>query len=57
MNLTGIVFPNGDVIDKFDADIAAAQKANPAGWQLLDSLTISEASRESFVRFTAYQHK
>ena len=57
LNLTAIYFPSAEAVDKFQADITAAQKENPAGFQLLDSLTIGEASRETFERLLAYQHK
>ncbi len=57
LNLTAPYFPSGDAVDKFQADIAAAQKENPAGFELLDSLPVGEASRESFKRLMAYQHK
>jgi len=52
-----IVYPNGEAIDKFFANLAAAEKENPTIGQVLDSLTVAEAHRDSFGRVTAYQHK
>lgn len=52
-----MVFPNGESIDKFFADLAAAGKQNPAIGQVLESLTVPEAHRDSFGRVVAYQHK
>jgi hypothetical protein len=52
-----IIFPNGEAIDKFFAELAAAQKENPTVAQVLNSLTVGEAHRDTFWRVTAYQHK
>ena len=52
-----IVFPNGEGIDKFFANLEAAEKENPAIGQVVDNLTVAEAHRDSFGRVTAYQHK
>ncbi|MHB8539421.1 MAG: hypothetical protein ACYDCD_00555 [Candidatus Acidiferrales bacterium] len=52
-----MVFPNGEAMDKFFADLATNQKENPSTGELLDSLTVSKDHRDSFGRVTAYQHK
>jgi hypothetical protein len=52
-----IIFPNGEAIDKFFAELAAAQKENPTVAQVLNSLTVGEAHRDTFWKVTAYQHK
>lgn len=55
--LLAIIYPNGEAIDKFFADLATRQKENPAIGQVLDSLTVGEAHRDAFSKVTAYQHK
>ncbi|HJY82317.1 MAG TPA: hypothetical protein VKK81_14700, partial [Candidatus Binatia bacterium] len=52
-----IIYPNGGAIDRFFADLAAAQKENPSVGQVLNSLTVGEAHRDIFSRVTTYQHK
>lgn len=52
-----IVFPNGEAMDKFFAELAAAQKENPTVEQVLESLTVATAHRDSLGRVMAYEHK
>lgn len=52
-----VMFPNGEAIDKFFAEIAAEGKANPEIEKVLDSLTVEKAHRDSLSRITAYEHK
>lgn len=52
-----LAFPNGEAIDKFFADLGKAQKENPTVGQLLDSLTVEKAHRDTLGRVTDYQHK
>lgn len=55
--LLAITFPSGEAIDKFFADLAAAQKQNPTVAQVLNSLTVDEAHRDAFGKVMAFQHK
>lgn len=57
LQFTAVAFPDGDAVDRFMADVAANQKQNPDHWEILDSLTATEESREDFSKITAYQHK
>ncbi|SRR6266567_3717856 len=52
-----IVFPNGEAIDKFFADLMAAGKEDPTVGQVLDGLTVAKEHRDGLGRVTAYQHK
>ncbi|MFZ0293204.1 MAG: hypothetical protein WAL52_06330 [Candidatus Sulfotelmatobacter sp.] len=52
-----VLFPDGTAMDKFFADLTAAQKADPATGQMLESFTVAKEHRDSFGRVTAYQHK
>jgi hypothetical protein len=52
-----IVYPNGDAMDKFYAGVQARSKDNPAVGQMIGSLTVSEAHRDSLSKVTSYQHK
>ncbi len=52
-----IIFPNGAAIDKFFAGVAQTEKQNPAVGQVLDSLTVEEAHRDTFSKVTAFQLK
>jgi hypothetical protein len=52
-----IVFPNGEAIDKFFAELAAAQKEDPTVGEVLENLTVDKMHRDSFGRVTTYEHK
>lgn len=52
-----IVFPDGAAIDKFFAEVAAADKDNPTVDQVFDNLTVAKAHRDSFSRVLAFEHK
>jgi len=52
-----IFFPDGAAIDKFFADIAAADKQDPTVGQVLDSLTVAKAHRDTLSRLVAFEHK
>ncbi|MFZ0580610.1 MAG: hypothetical protein WAN72_07835 [Candidatus Acidiferrales bacterium] len=52
-----LLFPDGAAMDKFFADLMAADKADSTIGQMLDSLTVGKEHRDSFGRVTAYQHK
>lgn len=52
-----MLFPDGAAIDKFYDDLKAAGKDNPAVEEILDSLMVAKAHRDTFGRVTAYAHK
>ena len=52
-----LLFPDGAAIDKFYADLDAAEKQNPGIVEVFDSLTVAKEHRDILDRVTAYQHK
>jgi len=52
-----VIVPDGASLDKFMADLSAAEKADASMEATMDSLTVTDAHRDSFGRVTAYQHK
>lgn len=52
-----MVFPNGEAIDKFFAELTASEKENPMIGQILESLTVAKEHRDTFGRVTEYEHK
>jgi|SRR5579863_1140023 len=52
-----LVFPNGEAMDKFFADLEAGEKQNPSVGEVLDSLTVAKEHRDDLGRVTAYGHK
>ena len=52
-----VVYPSGEAIDKAYARLQAGSKENPAVGQMIQSLTVTEAHRDSLGKVTSYQHK
>lgn len=52
-----LLFPDGAAMDKFFSDLAARGKEDPGTGEILTSLTVAEAHRDTFGRVTAYGHK
>ncbi|HEV2287404.1 MAG TPA: hypothetical protein VGR81_00460 [Candidatus Acidoferrales bacterium] len=52
-----MLFPDGAAMDKFYADFAETMKANPAFGDLFNSLTVTEAHRDSLSRAVNFQHQ
>jgi hypothetical protein len=52
-----MLFPNGEMMDKFFAELAAAEKQNPSVGEVLEHLTVEKDHRDSLSRVTAYEHK
>ncbi|MFY9528116.1 MAG: hypothetical protein WBC04_07190 [Candidatus Acidiferrales bacterium] len=52
-----IVYPSGEAMDKAYTRLDAASKENPAVGQVIASVTLGEAHRDSFAKVAFYQHK
>lgn len=52
-----VAFPDGAALDKFFAEIAAAEKEDPAVEQVMDNLTVAKAHHDAFDRVVAFEHK
>ena len=52
-----MLFPDGAAMDKFYADLAAAQKEDGTLGEVLENLTVVKEHRDDLGRVTAYQHK
>jgi hypothetical protein len=52
-----ILYPSGEAMDKAYARLQAGSKENPAVGQVISSLTVGEAHRDSLFKVTSYQHK
>ncbi|TAM84676.1 MAG: hypothetical protein EPN47_00755 [Acidobacteria bacterium] len=52
-----VAFPDGAAIDKFFAEVTAAEKADPSVGQVLENLTVAKAHHDSLNRVMAFEHK
>ena len=52
-----MLFPDGAAMDKFFAELAAAEKQNSGTGDILDKLTEAKEHRDMLGRVTAYGHK
>ena len=52
-----IIYPSGEAMDKAYARLMANLKENPAVGQMIASLSVTEAHRDSLSKVTAFQHK
>lgn len=52
-----MLFPDGAAMDRFFADLAAKEKANPAIADLFEALTVGKDHRDSLDRVVSYEHK
>jgi hypothetical protein len=52
-----LFFPNGEAIDKFFAELAAAEKADPTVGEVFENLTVAKAHHDTLGRVTAFEHK
>jgi len=52
-----LLFPNGADIDKFFADLSAAQKSDPTVGRMFEALTKDRDHRDGLDRVTAFGHK
>lgn len=52
-----IIYPNGEAMDKAAARLAANSKENPAVGEVISSITVTEAHRDSLSKISSFQHK
>jgi hypothetical protein len=52
-----VMYPSGEAMDKYFARLETGSKENPAVGEVISSLTIGEAHRDSLYKVTSYQHK
>jgi hypothetical protein len=52
-----LLFPNAEAMDRFFADLAAAEKRDPTFGEVFDRLTVAKVHRDDLGRVTAYEHK
>jgi hypothetical protein len=52
-----VVYPSGEAMDKAYARLATTTKENPAVGEVISSLTVTEAHRDSLGKISDYQHK
>lgn len=52
-----MLFPNGEAMDKFYANVTAAEKSDPTLGQFMDNLTIGKEHRDTLSRVRNYQHQ
>ena len=52
-----VVYPSGEAMDKAYARLATTTKENPAVGEVISSITVTEAHRDSLGKISDYQHK